>query len=97
MNIPNKRAFPYYKQRLKIDTHIQTSPKTFFLITKTEKIHTLILCFPQIKYIYKANNKNQHKIEYLERNQKITLALALYPTSFWKTTQVLGKNIMAQG
>ena len=35
-NIQNKRAFPYYKQRLKIDTHIQTSPKTF-LITKAEK------------------------------------------------------------
>lgn len=30
MNIANKRAFPYYKQRLKIDTHIQTSLKTFF-------------------------------------------------------------------
>lgn len=60
MNIANKRAFPYYKQRLKIDTHIQTSLKTFFLITKTEKIHTLILCLPQTKYIKQTIKPTQN-------------------------------------
>ena len=57
-NIQNKRAFPYYKQRLKIDTHIQTSPKTF-LITKAENSYSHLVSPPN--KVYKANNKTNTK------------------------------------